>query len=1135
MKRLILIIYGWVLAHCMLASMHSYTTESALNSGTIIKIRISETGVYMIPYDSLKSWGLNPEHVCVLGYGGAMLSENFTDHHYDDLPAAPIYMHKGSDNLFNKGDYILFYAQGAIQWNADKKGIWRHTQNPYSDYGYYFVTDKQSMQHTIAISDKKYEMNDLKELDWQTTYLLHEKDEVNLVDVSGINGGGREFYGETINSQNKTLTISFPTQYVRTDMQAHCKVALAASSGTSTPIKVTYAGNIASKNISPVTDQHTKAIADSIVMDINPSSDKEQKVNIHLNSNNSNTTAYLNYIELNIPCDLVMDGNEMLITNANAVGQSTVVRYHLQGATAQTQIWCVTDHLNIERIPTEFSGNVLTWLGNNTSIEKYVALNPFSNAWKKPVTIGKIANQNLHQLENIDYVIICPTEFIAPAERLAKKHEEIDNLTWVVVTDEQVYNEFSSGTPDASAYRWLMKMLYDRANGNPITAPKHLLLLGDGTYDNRKLIRVSGSNKLLTYQTKNSTRETEAFGTDDYFGFLQDKAGVNTNGIFDAKTATMDIGVGRLPVYTLDQANQVVDKLCLYMEDRNLGKWKSQILFLADDGDHGSHVITAEAGAEILTNKNKDFQVTKIYIDAHTQEVSAAGEGYPLAKNQFDNMLNNGVLFMNYSGHGGYNNITNELFMRINDIRRMSNANQAFWFLATCSFSHFDGGTTSAGEEAVLNPYGGAIGVLSACRTVYVSPNTTLNRNICDTILGHKNLYDYHMTLGEATRIAKNKSGLGGDNGTNKMAYILLGDPAIRLNYPTDYQVKTISSLDTLHALGVQTVKGFIETPDHDTAHWFNGKLDITIFDKIQEITTRDNDELDEDEKKRITYNDYPNTLFVGQADITDGKFEFTFMVPKDIRYNYGNGRIVYYAHDYQTQEEAIGHYEDFLIGGSSTVVVQDTIGPDINIYLNNKHFQNGDDTHEWPHFYAEIHDQSGINTAGAGIGHDLLMIIDDDAKQTYVLNSYFQAHSNSYQEGIVSYKMAEQTEGAHTLTFRAWDLYNNSSTKSLDFHVVKGLDPQLYSVTTYPNPVSSTGILNIQINHDRPDDIIEYTVHLYDISGQLIYTQTQKNSSTLQWNISEINTPSGIYVYQVNIKTTTSNFVSKAGKLIIL
>jgi hypothetical protein len=337
-----------------------------------------------------------------------------------------------------------------------------------------------------------------------------------------------------------------------------------------------------------------------------------------------------------------------------------------------------------------------------------------------------------------------------------------------------------------------------------------------------------------------------------------------------------------------------------------------------------------------------------------------------------------------------------------------------------------------------------------------------------------------------------------------------------------------------MHALTVQKISGYIQTPDNTVATWFNGKLDITIYDKMQQITTRDNDETVEDSKTKITYNDYPNLLFSGQADVVDGSFDFSFMVPKDIRYNYGNGRIVYYAYDEETRDEAVGHYEDFVIGGSSSLMVNDTTGPDLTIYLNTPAFQNGDQTYEFPHFYADIYDENGINTVGTGIGHDLMLVIDEDPKQTYILNSYFSASSNSYQSGSVSYKMPEQSEGPHTLTFRAWDMYNNSSTASLNFQVVKGMDPQIYNITTYPNPVSASGELNIEVQYDQPDEIIEMQVMVCDVSGKLVYTHNQTGVDGLRWSMNQIVSQPGVYVYRIKIKTATSNFVSKAGKIIV-
>ncbi|MBQ1858281.1 MAG: hypothetical protein II140_00310, partial [Paludibacteraceae bacterium] len=435
------------------------------------------------------------------------------------------------------------------------------------------------------------------------------------------------------------------------------------------------------------------------------------------------------------------------------------------------------------------------------------------------------------------------------------------------------------------------------------------------------------------------------------------------------------------------------------------------------------------------------------------------------------NLLRSGVLFFDYSGHGGSNSVTNESILNQKDIESMSNRNLAFWLFATCNFGAYDGGKRSAAESAVLNPNGGAIGVLAATRTVFANPNTTLNRSICDKLFAHTNATQYNATLGEA--IAAGKNALGGD--ANKMAYVLIGDPALRLNYPTDYQVQTTTAIDTLNALSVQHVEGRIIDEDSLLVEDFNGKVDITIYDKLQVITTRDNDDTSDD-AKYLSYNDYPSTIFSGATDVKDGLFSYTFMVPKDIRYNFGNGRIVYYAVTTDSLEtaEATGHFEDFIIGGTGNVLLADTTGPEMRIYLNTQAFQNGDKTYPTPRFFADLQDEHGINTAGAGIGHDLMLIVDDDPKQIYSLNEYFTASSNSYQAGQVSYLMDALSDGPHSLTFRAWDLLNNSTTQSLNFIVESGLDPSIYSVTTYPNPVQEQGIVNLVVNYDQPDELIQ-------------------------------------------------------------
>lgn len=1117
-----------LLACAMSASaiVHSYTSNSVLNSGKWVKIRVAESGVYSLTYEEIQAMGLNPAEIRIHGFGGAMLSQNFNQRRIDDLPAVGFWMEKGSDDEFGPGDYILFYGQGTFSWKYGTDGKFTHTRNPYSDYGYYFLSDNAGEQRIIPTMDP-ISAEGATTVTQYIAYQVHEEDRINLLDETGVDGGGREFYGEAMTKSSPTLNLNFSFPGIMVGNNIRYKIALAARSNEASTIRATVNG--VQKNLTiravPITDHYLKAELGELSDEV-AAVGGSQNVQLHFSNSVSSAAAYLNYIEITAPCALTMYGSQMPIRTTTNYGTATPIQYLLSGANSNTQIWDISDLSNIRRVSTTLNDGTLQFVGKNqSSIQQLMAVDVTGSGWLKPTLVGNVSNQNLHKLRNIDYVIISPAAFVGEATRLAQAHQDKEGITWAVVTDEQVYNEFSSGTPDASAYRWIMKMLYDRAGSSQTQRPKWLLLFGDGTYDNRKLLNTSGKNTLLTYQAYNSTKETAAYATDDYFGFMDNNEGEKD------EYGTMEIGVGRLPVNTLVEAQQVTDKIVKYIANQSYGKWKNQLLFIADDGDNGLHTETAEGGAERVRLKNPDFVVNKVYLDAYPQEIDASGESYPLAATRINNLFKSGVLYMNYSGHAGYNAISNEGLMDINSIQKMTNENLGFWMLATCSFAHFDSGKRCAAEQAVLNPNGGAIAVLSACRTVFAAQNKAINRNVCDTLFGHKNVFHYDMTIGQATRIGKNQTGIGD---SNKMPYILLGDPALRLNYPTDMHIETTEAPDSVKALTVHTIKAKVVDEDHNLADDFNGQVQVTVYDKLQRITTRDNDEKDPDKQKVLTYNDYPNVIFSGRTQVVDGEMEFTFMAPKDIRYNYGKGRIVYYAYD-TVGIEAVGHYEDFIIGGSSSVISTDTEGPLLTIYLNDPAFRNGDQVYPTPRFFADIYDENGINTVGSGIGHDLLLTVDEDVKKTYILNEYFSSAENSYQSGQVSFLMNEMEEGQHSLTFRAWDLLNNSSTAALNFEVVKGLQPTIFSVVGYPNPVRAGGTMRLMVHYDQPDLLMETNIYVYDLAGHLLYTHTQPDAHELQLPLSELGIEPGVYMYRVQIKgENNKKFTSRSGKMIV-
>ena len=1112
MRKLILLI-SLILCLPMMAGIHSYVNTSVLSEGHWVKIRISESGICRMTFDELRRAGIDPSNVQVFGYGGAQKEQDFTKANIDDLPQVPIY--KGED-------YILFYVQGPISWTYNTSSSrFVHTRNTYSDYGYYFLTDSGT---ELVRQPEAAPAGTPTDVTTYPFYQVQDKDSINLIDRTGVLGGGRYFYGEQFNA-NQKRTFSFATPNAIEGESCAIYVDVAANSKYTSYFAATLnSANSKSVAITPIPDNYTFGVAGTISLTGTAQADKQQ-VQLQLQNGNSGALGWLNYIEITTTSALTMTGDYMPVRTTVNRNTNTPVRFHLSNAATNTMVWDITDLDTIRPMDVTVTNGEATWVGMQADgIREYIAFNPNGSKFVQAQVIGTVANQNLHALSNIDYIIICPEGYETEATRLAQAHQDKQAITWAVVTDQQVYNEFSSGTPDATAYRWLMKMLYDRANSGVGQKPRWLLLIGHGSFDNRKLLINSGSNLLLTYQSKNSLNEVQAYATDDYFGWLDDKEGTND------RTAKMDIGVGRLPVESVEEARTTIDKIIRYMRNEQAGKWKNQLVYLADDGENGLHTETAEVSAEQIRIKNPDFVVHKIFLDAYPQEVNASGESYPLAKNRVLNLLKGGVLFFDYSGHGGYNAITSESILNQKDIESMSNENLGFWLFATCNFAQCDGGKRCAAESAVLNPDGGAIGIFAATRTVYASQNTTLNRSVCDTLFGHSDVFHYDMTLGEAMAIGKN-----GLSDENRLAYVLLGDPALRLNYPTDYQVQTLTKMDTLNALSVQHVEGRIIDEDSVLVSDFNGKVDITIYDKMQSIPTRDNDNVG-GEQRVVEYNDYPSTIFSGATDVKNGLFNYTFMVPKDIRYNFGSGRIVYYAVTTDSLEtaEAVGHCHDFIVGGTGSIVTVDTMGPEMRIYLNTPAFVDGGRTYATPRFYAELEDEHGINTAGAGIGHDLMLIVDDDPKQIYVLNDYFTAANNSYQSGLVSYLMEALPDGQHSLSFRAWDLLNNSTTKSLNFVVEAGLDPSIYSVTTYPNPVQTEGIVNLIVNYDQPDERLSTELYLYNINGQLVYSHLQKNPDAVSINLAQLGLQPGVYVYNLRIKSASSKYSMTSGKIIV-
>ena len=556
MRKILSIVLFAVLSLPLTAGIHTYADRSVLADGKWVKVRVSESGVCRMSFSELRSAGLNPEQVRVFGYGGAQKEQDFSVRNIDDLPQVPV---------FTGEDYILFYVQGPISWAYDEeKGRFVHTRNTYSDFGYYMLTDNtgspMGLPESAAVSGSPTDVTSYP------LYQVQDKDSINLIDRNGVSGGGRTFYGEQFTA-NKKRSFVFSTPGAIEGGTSYLEIDLAANAPTSSYFSASLNGG-ATKNVSitSIPDHYTFGCAGMISMSGITSADK-QEVELQLQNSSTGALGWLNYIEITTPCELKMNGSWTPVRTLVNLDTSVPVRFRMTGADVSTQVWDITRLDAISRMPVTFENDELTWTGTQADgVHEYVAVKPGGNQFVKAQIEGEVKNQNLHALNNIDYVIICPEGYEEVATDLAKAHEEKEGITWAVVTDQQVYNEFSSGTPDATSYRWLMKMLYDRADGNGIAKPRWLLLMGHGSFDNRKLLLNSGSNLLLTYQSLNSLNEVKAYATDDYFGFLDDNEGTN-----DIK-GRMDIGVGRLPVESVSEARTTVDKLIRYIRNEQTGK-----------------------------------------------------------------------------------------------------------------------------------------------------------------------------------------------------------------------------------------------------------------------------------------------------------------------------------------------------------------------------------------------------------------------------------------------------------------------------------------------------------------------------------------------------------------------------------
>jgi hypothetical protein len=1111
------------------------STQSVLANGKWIKIGVTSSGIFKLSKQQLSAIGFDvssdPRNAKIYGNGGAQLPERNNLFYPDDLTENAIYFKGESDGSFDDSDYILFYAQGPVSWSYDNvKGIYRHSRNIYCDTTWYFINTSSGNGRRIALQSES-ELTPSSIVSVYDNYGFIENNDENLLK------SGRRWFGNkmesTINSHSFNLT--FPNA---TSGPHKITSNLLARNLSATSFGININGQNFSQQVSALTSLgylDTFAKENETVFIVN--SDLSS-LNISVTKANSTSTAWIDYLIFNIQCNLTLNGSQLSFRKQDLISPGTAVEYKVTGTNSSTQIWEITDYLNIRQqmVQSISGGSALSFVANADSLREWIAVNT-DGVFPSPINGGVVPNQNLHGISQVDLIIVAPNLLINNANTLADHHRNHDNMRVAVVTPQQVYNEFSSGNQDISAIRNFVRMFYERAN-SPEDSPKYLLLMGDGSYDPRNRIP-NNQNLIPTYESVESLNPIGSFCSDDFYGFMDPTEG---GSIQSVGAGLLDIGIGRMPVNTPEEASMVINKVIHYTTSQScMNDWRNLITFIADDEDNGEHVNQAEIVSALVHQDYPVYNVDKIYLDAYQQENGSGGQRYPQVNTDITNRVERGSLMMNYAGHGGEESLALERVITIDGINSWESFDNLTLFMtATCEFSRFDNpGFTSAGEYVILNPMGGGVALFTTLRLTFSSSNSALNRNIMNTLFLKDN--GNHLRVGEILRRGKNATG----SSFNNRSFALLGDPAMLLAYPT-YDVYTTSINgsaitavpDTISALDLVTITGFVGDDNGQILSDFNGVVTPTVFDKAATYYTLGNDA----GSPIIPFQLQKNVIFRGPATVTNGQFSFSFVVPQDIQFNFGSGKLSYYARKNNTLIDAHGAYEGIQVGGFSSNPTTDDTGPIIKLYMNNTKFVDNGMTDENPVFLAYVEDDIGINTVGTGIGHDITAILDEDASNPIVLNDFYESELDNFRKGIIKYPLRDLAVGPHTITLKVWDVANNSSTATLRFNVIKSEELSLNHVLNYPNPFTTNTQFFFEYN--QPGVPVDVDIQIFTVSGKNVKTlrSTQISngfrSDPIVWNgLDDFGDRigRGVYMYRLRVKTPDGKSAEKFEKLVIL
>ncbi|OEK00021.1 hypothetical protein BFP97_00160 [Roseivirga sp. 4D4] len=1088
-------------------------------------MEFTEPGVYKIDHNTLNELGftpaeLDPRNIAIYGATGGMLPQSLSTDRPSDLVENAIRVEGEEDGIFNENDFILFYVDQVDNTNYDEQsGSFEVTKNLYATKNYYFITVKDmnaKRQNTLDNLGTNH-----PKLDWYNRLIYHEVDEVNLL------SSGREWLGEQFNTQN-TRTFNHDISSLAPNQEIDISLNVVAQSFSSSSMDIEVnSTNIGELNFSAIPNTQYGIKGNSRSGNYKVPSNSISGSNLTLQmvydqSGANNAVAYLDNYLLNIPTELSYNGSPILFRNIQSLDQA-ITTYELTNASSNLEVWRITEPTETALQNTSFSNDIMSFGAFSNELEEFIIFDP--NNLPSPEVFEEVENQNLHGALSADFIIITHSSLLDQAERLATFRRSHDQLNVLVTTVNKIYNEFSSGRQDVTAIRDFIKWQYDLGD------LKYVLFLGKGSYD--YLDRLENNTNLVpTYESRNSIHPLLTYSSDDYFGFLD-----NTEGEWVESSAgdhELNIGIGRIPATSNAQAKRAIDKIILYQTDqRAFGDWRSKLVFIADDGDNNRHQKDADALTQLIDSTFIDFSIEKIYLDAFEQIRLPNGETSPSAEQAIIDAVNEGALIVNFTGHGSETGWMQEQVLTFDLMEKWRNTfSLPFVVTATCEFGRNDDPNTFSGAENLLfKNTGGAVSMVTTARPVFSSTNFDLNTALYGSVLRQES--GQYQRLGDIIKFTKNNS-LRGSLNRN---FILLGDPSMRLSYPNktieieEINGNTPNASDTIRALQRVVINGrVLENDDVDTN--FNGTLSFSLFDKANDKETLGSD------GDSFSYLERDSELFRGTGRVENGSFQVEFIVPKNIDYSFGNGKMVIYAIDNNSQIDALGTSVDFVIGGTAEDFVVDNIPPTIDLFVNDTTQTIQEKYDPNINLILRLFDESGINISGNGLGQHINLNVNDSIN--YNLNDSYNADLDDFRFGHLSFEVSNLQPGPNRIEIKVWDTHGNSSILTQDL-IIDENTSNITVIKNSPNPFREETHFSIQ--HLMSGENLEVGIEIRNTNGEpvtAIFNEilSAEETITVPWsgtnNYGQKLNP-GIYIYAIKIYSKTSGKSGvKRQKLII-